>query len=91
MTLIKHPTDYSFPSGHACASFVCAYMAHRRFENRGIRAAFWALASLITVSRIYVGVHYPTDLAVAIFIAVFGSMLVYKLNRKFIPESFLAA
>ncbi len=53
------PRDYSFPSGHAAASFAGALAIGHVWP--GAAAALWALAVLISYSRIYVGVHYPID------------------------------
>lgn len=63
------PRTYSFPSGHALSSFcfygVLAGLICSRIESRGIRIAVWtaaaALIFAIGLSRVYLGVHYPTD------------------------------
>jgi undecaprenyl-diphosphatase len=63
------PHSYSFPSGHALASFcfygVLAGLISGRVRNRTVRAALWMVAAALIVgigfSRIYLGVHYPTD------------------------------
>jgi undecaprenyl-diphosphatase len=58
------PSTYSFPSGHALVS-LCFYGALVALGVRGHRVAAWlgalALVALIGFSRIYLGVHYPTD------------------------------
>ncbi len=63
------PSSYSFPSGHAMFSAcffggIAVLVAHR-LDSRVRQAALWvvalALALLIGVSRIYLGVHYPSD------------------------------
>lgn len=63
------PHSYSFPSGHALASF-CFYMVlagllSSRVRSSGLRMAIWIAASLLVaaigLSRIYLGVHYPSD------------------------------
>jgi undecaprenyl-diphosphatase len=57
--LVRVPTDWSFPSGHATTSFAGATMlAH--FAPRW-RPALYLLAAAIAFSRVYVGVHYPVD------------------------------
>lgn len=58
-TLVKHPADYSFPSGHACSSFASAFAVTLGYGRRG--AWIYIVAALIAVSRVYVGVHYPSD------------------------------
>ena len=58
--LITPPTDYSFPSGHTAASFAVGALLFRKLPKRyGIPAL--VLAALIGFSRLYLGVHYPSD------------------------------
>ncbi len=58
--IVRKPSDYSFPSGHAGCSFSAACIMYRRLPRRyGVPALI--LAILISVSRLYVGVHYPSD------------------------------
>lgn len=62
-------SSLSFPSGHAMSSFVTygavAYLVARLEPTRTLRAVTWTLASLIIlaigISRMYLGVHYPSD------------------------------
>ena len=53
------PTDYSFPSGHTAASFAAATAIFLRNKAWGIPAL--VLAALVGVSRLYLYVHYPSD------------------------------
>ncbi len=63
------PASYSFPSGHALGSFcfyvVLAWLITARIKTRGVKISIWIFAPtlvfLIGVSRIYLGVHFPSD------------------------------
>ena len=63
------PYTYSFPSGHSLFSFcfygVLAGLLTRRIRSRMARALIWTLAALLVaaigLSRVYLGVHYPSD------------------------------
>ena len=82
--LIARPTDFSFPSGHAAVSFAAAvsiFMSNRRL---GIFALI--LAALIGFSRIYLYVHYPSDVlagaALGTLCAVGAAWAIRKGNLK---------
>jgi len=63
------PTTYSFPSGHALSAF-CFYgmvvgLLSARINDRRARFAIWLMGAILTatvgISRVYLGVHYPSD------------------------------
>lgn len=58
--LISRPTDYSFPSGHTSASFAATIIIWKTNRKFGTFAAL--LAFFIAFSRLYLYVHYPTDI-----------------------------
>lgn len=69
--LIENPHDFSFPSGHSAVSFAGAWAFFRSTGRKwGVPAL--VLAALIALSRLYVGVHYPTDV---LFGALTGALL----------------
>lgn len=66
--LIEVPKDFSFPSGHTFSSFAAAttiFLFHKKF---GI--APLVMASIIAFSRLYLFVHYPTDILGGIIFGV---------------------
>ena len=72
--LVNKPTDYSFPSGHSGCAFAVAGVYVRNLPKRaGIPLLI--LAILIALSRLYVGVHYPTDVLAGLIIGVALSYL----------------
>ncbi len=90
---IPMPADYSFPSGHSLVAFcfygVLAAMISTELTRRPARVAVWFAAALmafgIGLSRIYLGVHYPSDvlggyLAGAVWISCVT--LVYRRLRR---------
>ncbi len=78
--LIAAPTDFSFPSGHTIASFEAAVAITLHHKKLGIPAL--VLASAIGFSRLYLYLHYPSDVIVSVClgtgIAFLGSWLVKK-------------
>ena len=58
--LIPRPKDYSFPSGHTSASFAASTVILYADRRMGIAAVI--LAAAIAFSRLYLYVHYPSDI-----------------------------
>ncbi len=83
--LIAAPHDFSFPSGHTLASFEAATALLIGNKKLGIPAMI--LACLISFSRLYLYVHYPTDVlfsvALGIGFAFLGTWIVNKLWDRF--------
>jgi len=68
------PADWSFPSGHACSSFAAATAMALTFGKKG--AWCFVLAALIALSRIYVGVHYPSDVLAGALVGALTALFV---------------
>lgn len=79
--LTHQPGDHSFPSGHSAGSFACAWALFRACKNKKWGAAALVLASLISLSRLYVGVHYPTDVIGGIAVGIIVGELGYRLGK----------
>ena len=72
--LIPTPSEFSFPSGHTASSFAAAAVFYRFLPKQlGIPAV--VLAGLIGFSRLYVGVHYPTDVLAGMLMGVLLSYM----------------
>lgn len=79
LPLIPGPRDFSFPSGHTASSFAAAVSIYRNMPKKfGICALI--LAGLIALSRLYLGVHYPTDVLGGI---AFGCFAAYSAGYLF--------
>lgn len=71
------PKDFSFPSGHSGASFAVAIVMLLCMPKKyGVTAT--VIASLIALSRLYNGMHYPTDVLGGIFIGTITSLIASK-------------
>lgn len=79
--LIGHPGDFSFPSGHSSSAFAAACI-FARYLPRKVGVFYIVLAGCIALSRLYLGVHYPTDVLAGIFIGVFSSQMIYLIIEK---------
>ena len=66
--LIQKPTDYSFPSGHTLSSVIGATILTKTDRRFGYAAI--PLAALIAFSRLYLYVHFPTDILGAAILGV---------------------
>lgn len=80
--IIASPSGFSFPSGHTLASFLAATVLACAPIARGWKAAAWVMAALIAFSRLYLFVHFPTDVLAGAIIGVLAGLLgVYISNR----------
>lgn len=77
--LIPKQTGFSFPSGHAMSSFAAATVIFHTNRKIGVHAII--LASLIAFSRLYLYVHYPSDILVGIIIGILIGIATIQLFR----------
>lgn len=80
--LIPFPGQYSFPSGHTSNSFSAAVSILLFYRKPGIAALI--VAGIIAFSRMYLFVHYPTDILGGILLGTLNAMLVYACMRKWL-------
>lgn len=77
--LLQHKTSFSFPSAHAMNIFAQAMLFGYFYR----KAAVWSflLAGLVGFSRVYVGVHYPADVAAGAWFGVISTWLLIGLAK----------
>lgn len=78
--LIQAESDFSFPSGHTIASFEAATVLAVYYRKWGIPAL--VLASLIAFSRLYLYVHYPTDVLCSVILGIGIGIAAVKLTQN---------
>lgn len=71
------PAHFSFPSGHAAASFASAWLLRDRFPRW--RWLHWTVALLVACNRVYLGAHFPGDTLAGAISGVGLSMLYSRL------------
>ena len=79
--LIPRPGDFSFPSGHTAASFAAVAALYLSEEKRLWKSAL-VLAVFIAFSRLYLYVHYPTDILGGIAVGLLSGYMGYRMVKK---------
>jgi len=75
--LIPPVGDPSFPSGHTSASFAAATAIYAINKKWGIAA--YAFAAVMGFSRLYLGVHFPTDVLAGALVGTAAAMIIIKI------------
>lgn len=79
--LVSRPDSYSFPSGHTASSFTAASIIFYFFRKSGVFALLFA--ALMAFSRMYLFVHFPTDILGGFLLGIIGATLVVFVYKKF--------
>jgi undecaprenyl-diphosphatase len=82
--LIPEPSEFSFPSGHTTSSFAAAFGIFLYHKKWGIPAL--VMAALIAFSRLYVYVHFLTDILVGMLLGIGCAILAYYLWNKWLEK-----
>ena len=82
--LISLPHDYSFPSGHTQASFAAATSIF--MYNKKYGTAAYVLAALIAFSRMYIYVHFPTDIIGGMVLGIIYGVVSFYLIKRFVAR-----
>ncbi len=88
VNLLTMENDYSFPSGHAAASFAAAVVIGKKYsftlkgKSYGLFYPLLAFAVIIGLSRVYIGVHYPLDVLFGAVMGTTTAMAVIKFENE---------
>lgn len=78
--LIPPPQSFSFPSGHSLSSFAAATALFSFYRKPGICA--FALAAAIAFSRLYLCVHFPTDVFAGLILGITVGLAAYFIGNR---------
>ncbi len=81
--LVQHAPDSSFPSDHATAVFAVATALVG--SSKWLSRTFWIVAILIAIARVFIGVHWPTDVLAGLVIGSTASLVVRRLHTRLDP------
>ncbi|HRW63714.1 MAG TPA: phosphatase PAP2 family protein [Bacteroidales bacterium] len=74
--------QYGFVSSHAANTFAVAFFLSRLFKNKGFTYFIFFWASIVSYSRIYLGVHYPLDIIGGAVLGYFIGLAVFYLHQQ---------
>lgn len=80
-TLVTEHDPNSFPSGHTCAAFAAAGIWCRGLPRRWMRVSAVAAAVLMGFSRLYVGVHFPSDVLAGALVGCLCAWVVWSITK----------
>ncbi|MGL5245852.1 MAG: phosphatase PAP2 family protein, partial [Sarcina sp.] len=78
--IIRKPMGYSFPSGHTSSAFAAVFMLSYYFKK--YRLPLMALAILTGFSRIYLLVHYPSDVLCGVLLGLISFSIVLYIYKN---------
>ena len=81
--LVQHAPDSSFPSDHATAVFAVATALVG--SSKWLSRTFWIVAILIAIARVFIGVHWPTDVLAGLVIGSIASLAVRRAHTFLDP------
>lgn len=79
--IFQNPAESSFPSGHAAFYFALSFIVYKYNKTAGI--AFFVGSFLISISRVFAGIHWPSDILAGALVGLFFSWLILKVSKRF--------
>ena len=82
--IVYESSNYSFFSGHAASSFSIAALAVLFLRKKfPLIYVVWLYPILFSISRIYLGVHYPSDIIAGAMVGILFAFIFYRMHQKF--------
>jgi len=78
--LLEHSASPSFPSGHA--AFFFAFSAMVYFYNKKTGILFLIASFLVSISRVYGGIHWPSDILAGALVGIISAYFINKISLK---------
>lgn len=78
--LINHSPSSSFPSGHATFFFALSYLIY--LYNKKIGLLFLIASFLISISRVFCGIHWPLDILAGALVGILSALIIKKIFEK---------
>jgi undecaprenyl-diphosphatase len=85
LLLVRHAADNSFPSDHASVAFAVALAVVAFYRRYGFVLLLGAAG--VAIDRVFVGVHYPVDVASSLLIGLASALLVTTVGRSFVERA----
>lgn len=79
--LLEHSATASFPSGHAAFYFALSTIVF--YKDKDVGVLFFIASILICLARIFVGIHWPSDILAGALVGIFSGWLIKKIFKKF--------
>jgi len=79
--LIGHENTSSFPSGHAAFYFGLSTVVY--FYNKKAGIVFFIASFLVSISRVFVGIHWPSDILGGAAVGILTGWIIIKISKKF--------
>jgi len=78
--ILTHNNTAAFPSGHAAFFFSLSTVIY--FYNKKAGIGFFIASFLISISRVFCGVHWPSDILAGALVGIFSGWLIMKIFKK---------
>ena len=82
--LINHSPSASFPSGHAAFFFALSTLIY--FYNKKTGILFLIVSFLISISRVFCGIHWPFDILAGALVGILSALIIKKIFGKLFPK-----